>query len=178
MEFNKPQQEVEAAAKSISLLLLDVDGVLTDGRLYFTNTGDEIKSFSTLDGHGIKMLMRSKINVGIITGRTSQLLSKRAGDLGITLLYQGREDKHNVLAAISADTGTPLHAIAYAGDDFPDLPVLRQVGLAFSVPRGHPDVKACAHAITSSEGGAGAVREIADFILRCQDQYEQHLNWT
>ncbi|MFN3165180.1 MAG: KdsC family phosphatase [Pseudohongiellaceae bacterium] len=178
MLFNQPQNEVETAARDITMLLLDVDGVLTDGKLYFSNSGDEIKAFSTLDGHGIKMLMRSGVEVGIITGRTSQLLSKRANDLGITLMYQGREDKHKVLADIVRDTGTPLPAIAYAGDDFPDLPVLRQVGLAFSVPAGHPDVRASVQAVTVARGGEGAVREIADFILRCQDKYQQHLDWT
>ena len=178
MLFNKPQHDVETAAGSIALLLLDVDGVLTDGKLYFSNSGDEIKAFSTLDGHGIKMLMRSGIEVGIVTGRTSQLLSKRAADLGISLLYQGREDKHKVLADIVQDRDTPLAAIAYAGDDFPDLPVMRQVGLAFSVPAGHPDVRASAHAVTGAAGGEGAVREIADFILRCQNKYQQHLDWS
>jgi len=178
MLFNKPQADVENAARRVAILLLDVDGVLTDGRLYFSNSGDEIKAFSTLDGHGIKMLRRSDIEVGIITGRTSQLLAKRAADLGITLLYQGREDKHIVLADIVRDTGIPLQAIAYAGDDFPDLPVMRQVGVAFSVPAGHPDVRTTAHAVTTAQGGVGAVREMADFILRCQDKYQQHLDWT
>ena len=93
MKLNKDLDSLTAAAKKISLLLLDVDGVLTDGRLYFSNSGEEIKAFHCLDGHGIKMLMSVGINVGIISGRNSALLEKRAADLGIELLYQGREDK-------------------------------------------------------------------------------------
>lgn len=175
MQFNFDQQAAHDAAREIRLLLLDVDGVLTDGQLYFTNSGEEMKAFSTLDGHGIKMLRKSGIDVGIITGRTSALLSKRASDLGIELLYQGREDKHNVLQEIIQQQQIDPGAIAFAGDDFPDLPVLKAVGLSFSVPAGHEDVRRVVHAVTSAEGGKGAVREICDFILRCQEKYAQHL---
>lgn len=175
MIFNSDQQTVQDAAREIRLLLLDVDGVLTDGQLYFSNSGEEMKAFSTLDGHGIKMLRKSDIEVGIITGRTSALLGKRAADLGIELLYQGREDKHNVLEEIVQQQRLATSAIAFAGDDFPDLPVLKTVGLSFSVPAGHEDVRSAVHAVTSAEGGKGAVREICDFILRCQDKYAQHL---
>lgn len=175
MLFNLEQQQVQDAAKRISLLLLDVDGVMTDGRLYFSNSGEELKAFSTLDGHGIKMLQQCGVKVGIISGRTSNLLAKRASDLGIELLYQGREDKLNALNEILAQLSLDPEAIAYAGDDFPDLPVMLTVGLAFSVPDGHPDVRQRAHAVTSTGGGSGAVREITDFILQCQDKYQQFL---
>ena len=157
------------------MLLLDVDGVLTDGRLYFTDSGEEMKTFSTLDGHGIKMLIKSGIGVGIITGRTSNIVSKRAADLGIDLLYQGREDKRVVLGEILAQRSLRPEQIAYAGDDFPDLGAMRCAGLAFSVPDGHEDVRSSAHAITTSNAGQGAVREICDFILKCQGKYQQHL---
>lgn len=175
MEFIEDKQFVEAAAKSVAMLLLDVDGVLTDGRLYFTDRGEEIKAFSTLDGHGIKMLLKSGIEVGIITGRTSTIVSKRAADLGIDLLYQGREDKRVVLEEILAQRNLNPEQIAYAGDDFPDLGVMQCVGLAFSVPDGHEEARNNAHAITANNAGHGAVREICDFILKCQGKYQQHL---
>jgi len=164
---NNEEQAVESASK-IKLLLLDVDGILTDGRLYFSNSGEESKAFHSLDGHGIKMLMRAGTPVGIITGRESKLVSKRAADLGIDILYQGREDKIDVLKEIITNNGIAAHAIAYAGDDLPDLPVLQAVGLSFSVPGAHPDVKAAVNAITTRSGGEGAVREITDFILASQ----------
>ena len=164
---NSEGQAIESASK-VRLLLLDVDGILTDGRLYFSNSGEESKAFHSLDGHGIKMLMLAGIPVGIITGRESNIVTKRAADLGIDILYQGREDKIDVLKEIITDKGIDAHAIAYAGDDLPDLPVLQAVGLSFSVPGAHPDVKGAVNAITTRCGGEGAVREITDFILNAQ----------
>ncbi|MBL4581147.1 MAG: HAD hydrolase family protein [Gammaproteobacteria bacterium] len=168
MIFNNGEEQAIESASKIKLLLLDVDGILTDGRLYFSNSGDESKAFHSLDGHGIKMLMHAGIPVGIITGRESKIVTKRAADLGIDILYQGREDKIDVLSEIIAKTGIAADAIAYAGDDLPDLPVLQAVGLSFSVPGAHPDVKGEVTAITSRSGGEGAVREITDFILASQ----------
>ena len=164
---NSEGQAIESASK-VRLLLLDVDGILTDGRLYFSNSGEESKAFHSLDGHGIKMLMLAGIPVGIITGRESNVVTKRAADLGIDILYQGREDKIDVLKEIITNKGIEAHAIAYAGDDLPDLPVLQAVGLSFSVPGAHPDVKGAVIAITTRCGGEGAVREITDFILNAQ----------
>ncbi|MFT7471406.1 MAG: 3-deoxy-D-manno-octulosonate 8-phosphate phosphatase (KDO 8-P phosphatase) [Kiritimatiellia bacterium] len=164
---NSEEQAIESASK-VRLLLLDVDGILTDGRLYFSNSGEESKAFHSLDGHGIKMLMLAGIPVGIITGRESNIVTKRAADLGIDILYQGREDKIDVLKEIIATKGIEAEAIAYAGDDLPDLPVLQAVGLSFSVPGAHPDVKGAVNAITTRCGGEGAVREITDFILNAQ----------
>ncbi|MCH8135037.1 MAG: HAD hydrolase family protein [Proteobacteria bacterium] len=175
MKLNKDLDSLTAAAKKISLLLLDVDGVLTDGRLYFSNSGEEIKAFHCLDGHGIKMLMSVGINVGIISGRNSALLEKRAADLGIELLYQGREDKLKALEEIMASTGLESDQICYVGDDLPDLPVLEAVGLGFSVPQGHPDITAAADAVTENAGGMGAVREITDFLLKSQNKYASFL---
>lgn len=176
MKLNTDLNSLTAAAKKISLLLLDVDGVLTDGRLYFSSTGEEIKAFHSLDGHGIKMLMSAGINVGIISGRKSASLEKRATELGIEILYQGREDKLQALEEIMASTGLETGQICYVGDDLPDLPVLKIVGLSFSVPLGHPDITAAADAITESDGGMGAVREIADFLLKSQNKYETFLS--
>ena len=164
---NSEEQSIESASK-VRLLLLDVDGILTDGRLYFSNSGEESKAFHSLDGHGIKMLMLAGIPVGFITGRESNIVTKRAADLGIDILYQGREDKIDVLKEIITNKGIEAQAIAYAGDDLPDLPVLQAVGLSFSVPGAHPDVKGAVNAITTRCGGEGAVREITDFILNAQ----------
>ena len=175
MLFNNSEKDVIAATQQIKMLLLDVDGVLTDGKLYFSNSGEELKAFSTLDGHGIKMLQQAGIEVGIITGRKSALLERRALDLGINLLIQGREDNDVALAEILAERDITSEQIAYAGDDFPDLPVLKTVGVGFSVPAGHADVKSVVAAITEAAGGAGAVREITDFILRSQNLYSQFL---
>jgi len=175
MKFNQDAKSIKALAASVKLLLLDVDGVLTDGRLYFSNSGEEIKSFHTLDGHGIKMLMSIGVDVGIITGRQSEIVRKRCADLGIKLAYQGREDKLKVLHEIVKERALPLHAIAYAGDDLPDRPVLQAVGLSFSVPAGHASVKTVVHAITDAPGGQGAVREITDFLLEAHGAYEAFL---
>ncbi|PCJ25006.1 MAG: 3-deoxy-manno-octulosonate-8-phosphatase KdsC [SAR86 cluster bacterium] len=172
MKFNSSSESIINAAQQIKLLLLDVDGILTDGRLYFSSTGEEIKAFHSLDGHGIKMLMSSGISVGIITGRKSELVEKRCADLGIDLLYQGREDKLNALNEICERTQIAPQHICYAGDDLPDLPVLKAVGLGFSVPGGHPSIKAAVHAVTETRGGEGAVREITDFLLHAQGKLE------
>ena len=168
MHFSENEEHSIESASKIRLLLLDVDGILTDGKIYFSNSGEESKAFHSLDGHGIKMLIRAGIPVGIITGRESNIVTNRASDLGIDILYQGREDKIDALREIIANTGIPADAIAYAGDDLPDLPVLRAVRLSFSVPGAHPDLKSAVNAITTCSGGEGAVREITDFILSSQ----------
>ena len=168
MYFSDNKEHSIESASKIRLLLLDVDGILTDGKIYFSNSGEESKAFHSLDGHGIKMLISAGIPVGIITGRESNIVTNRASDLGINILYQGREDKIDALREIIANTGIPADAIAYAGDDLPDLPVLQAVRLSFSVPGAHPDLKSAVNAITTSSGGEGAVREITDFILSSQ----------
>lgn len=168
MLFNKDQTLVENLASKIKLLVLDVDGVLTDGKLYFSNAGEELKTFHTLDGHGIKMLQAAGIEVGIITGRNSKIVEHRAQNLGIELLLQGREDKLQALSEILVDQNLDLEDVAYAGDDLPDLGAIEKAGIGFSVPNAHEDVKQGADAITSYQGGNGAVREITDFILKNQ----------
>ena len=112
MQFNLEQESLKFSASKIRLLALDVDGVLTDGRLYFSNSGEETKAFHSLDGHGIKMLLSAGVDVGIITGRTSLLVEKRAKDLGIEILYQGREDKLQALNEIVANKDYPLEQVA------------------------------------------------------------------
>lgn len=162
-------------AKDIRLLVLDVDGVLTDGRLYFSNSGEEMKSFHTLDGQGIKSLRSTGVEVGIITGRSSELVARRAGDLGIHLLIQGREDKFIALNEMLEHFACPLSNIAFMGDDYPDLTVMTKVGLSISVPNGHPELLARAHFITKRHGGTGAVREVCDLIMQAQGTYQSLL---
>ncbi|MAX07823.1 MAG: KdsC family phosphatase [Pseudohongiellaceae bacterium] len=175
MQSNLEQESLKNAASKIKLLALDVDGVLTDGRLYFSNSGEETKAFHSLDGHGIKMLLSTGVDVGIITGRTSLLVEKRAKDLGIEIIYQGREDKLQAINEIVADKDYPLEEVAYVGDDLPDLPAIQSVGLGFSVPNGHSDVRAAAAAVTLSAGGSGAVREITDFIIKSQNKNDNFI---
>ncbi len=148
-------------ARNIRLLLLDVDGVLSDGRIYYTEGGDEIKAFHIQDGLGIKLLQRHGIEVGIITGRTSSLLGRRAAELGIELVVQGREDKLAALREVVDADNCPPEAIAFMGDDLPDLPVMRRVGLAMTVANCAAAVAVHAHWQSSRNGGEGAVREAA-----------------
>lgn len=155
-------------ALSIRLLLLDVDGVLTDGRIYYSEKGDELKAFNIQDGLGIKLLQRQGIAVGIITGRSSCLLARRATELGIDRVIQGREDKRAALDELLVDHPLPLEAVAFMGDDLPDLPVMRSVGLALTVADCASAVVDIAHWQASRRGGEGAVREAAEFILAAQ----------
>lgn len=167
--------ELRERAARIKLFLLDVDGVLTDGRLYFGNNGEEFKSFSTLDGQGIKALQKTGVKVGIITGRTSNLVARRASDLGITILIQGREDKWEALQEILLDHPFALDDIAFMGDDWPDLSVMTRVGLAFTVANAHATVSAQAHWQSSERGGEGAVRAACDLIMHAQGTFEAAL---
>lgn len=168
--------ELHTRAQRIKLFLLDVDGVLTDGRLYFSNQGDEFKTFSTLDGHGIKMLQKSGVKVGIITGRTSNLVAKRASDLGIPILVQGREDKWDALQEILKEHPFSLEDIAFMGDDWPDLTVMCRVGLALTPANGHPTVVERSHWQSQARGGEGAVREACDMLMNAQNTFDQLLD--
>ncbi len=150
---------------------LDVDGVLSDGRLYFSSAGEEIKAFHAHDGHGLKMLLEAGIEVVIITSRASPILERRCGDLGIRHLRQGAGDKLAVAREFLARGGFAAEQFCFAGDDLIDLPVLLAAGLAVAVPNGHQDVRGRCHLVTSLPGGHGAVREISDFLLRCQGLY-------
>ena len=173
------QREVLDKTKAIKLLVLDVDGVLSDGKLYFSNSGDELKAFSTLDGQGIKMLQRSGVEVAIITGRQSELVARRAQNLGITQLVQGREDKLAALDEMRATTGLDYPQIAYLGDDLPDLAAIRKVGLGMTVANGHRFVAEHADWQTRAAGGSGAVREACELIMQGQGTlkgaWEQYL---
>lgn len=155
-------------ARNVRLVILDVDGVLTDGGLLFDNEGNEYKTFNSLDGHGIRMLLESGIQVAIITGRQSDLVEHRMRDLGVSLVYQGYRDKRPALVELLEKTNLQVDQLAYLGDDLPDLPVMNQVGLAVAVQNAHYFVKKHADWITEASGGSGAVREATDFILKAQ----------
>jgi 3-deoxy-D-manno-octulosonate 8-phosphate phosphatase (KDO 8-P phosphatase) len=159
-------------ARAIRLLVLDVDGVLTDGRLWYGNDGAELKAFDIQDGLGIKLLMRGGVDVAIITGRTSALVARRGAELGIRRVVQGREDKLVALNELCAELGIGLAEIAYMGDDLPDLSAIRAVGLGITVANGHEAVVPHAALQTRRNGGNGAVREICDLLLRAQGKFD------
>jgi 3-deoxy-D-manno-octulosonate 8-phosphate phosphatase (KDO 8-P phosphatase) len=161
-----------AAAKKIKLLLLDVDGVLTDGHLYYGNNGEELKAFDIQDGLGIKLLQRAGVQVGIITGRVSKLLQRRADELGISPVVQGREDKLTALGELLETMDIKMDEIAFMGDDLPDLAVINRVGLGMTVANGSATVAASAIWQTSRCGGSGAVREAAEMILAAQGKLD------
>ena len=157
-----------ARIKPLRLVAFDVDGVLTDGGLYLSDSGEEFKRFNSLDGHGLKMLKASGVELAIITGRTSRCVELRAGNLGITRLYQGVEDKLATMQALLAELKLPPEAAAFMGDDVVDLPVMRRVGLALSVPDAPQVVRDHAHYVSQRDAGHGAVREVCELILGAQ----------
>jgi len=163
---------IKEKAKNIQLLALDVDGVMTDGKIYFSAQGDELKAFSILDGQGIKTLINNNIQVAIITGRTSPLTARRARDLGIEHILQGREDKKVALQELSNELEISFDNIAYVGDDLPDLSAIIHSGLGITVPNAHYFVKENADYCTSVTGGLGAVREVCDLILSAKGLLE------
>ena len=165
VNFNSDINQAAEAARKIRLLALDVDGILTDGRLYYSNKGEELKAFHVLDGHGIKTLQENRIEVAIITGRTSNILKQRASELGVAKVHQGVADKLSVLNLIMEKHSYSTDEVAYAGDDLPDLSALQAVGLSFSVPNAHPRIKKVVDIVTNMQGGWGAVREMSDFII-------------
>ncbi|MFO7982901.1 MAG: HAD-IIIA family hydrolase [Desulfuromonadales bacterium] len=156
----------------IRLLLLDVDGVMTDGRIVYDNNGVESKAFDVKDGHGLKLLQRSGIRVGIITGRRSQVVEKRAEELQIDILYQGAKEKIIPYREILDQLGLQSDEIAYVGDDLVDLPILTEVGFAATVADASEDVKPFVHYVCRNRGGRGAVREICDLLLKKTGRWE------
>ncbi|MBD9653831.1 MULTISPECIES: HAD family hydrolase [unclassified Pseudomonas] len=154
--------------QAIRLAIFDVDGVLTDGKLYFLVDGSEFKTFNTLDGQGIKMLINSGVRTAIISGRKTPVVERRAQNLGIQHLYQGREDKLDVLDELLAELGLTYEQVAYLGDDLPDLPVIRRVGLGMAVASANQFVREHAHGVTQARGGEGAAREFCELIMRGQ----------
>lgn len=158
---------------AVRVLLLDVDGVLTDGSIVYPADGREIKCFHAKDGLGIRLLMDAGIQVGIVTGRSSEALVHRCRNLGITLIFDGVKDKGAVLEEVLARTGATPEETAFAGDDLPDIPLMRRVGFSAAVADAHEAVRQEADMVTLREGGKGAVREICEAILKARGSWEK-----
>jgi len=169
-----PPRALLNRARPIRLLLLDVDGVLTDGRILYDADGRELKSFHIHDGLGINRLRNEGCLVGFLSGRASSAVERRAKELDVTIVYQGVEDKLAVYERILADQRVNDFEVAYVGDDLPDLPVLGRVGLAIAVASAHPDLFQAVHWITGRAGGEGAVREVTDLLLRARGVQPPH----
>ena len=167
------RNEIERRAARVRLLLLDCDGVLTDGRITPVEGGEELKSFHTHDGHGLVMLHRAGLRSGIISGRTSRLVELRARDLGVSFVRQGALDKIEVFESLLAEAGVDPKHVAYVGDDVVDIPLMRRCGLAVAVADATPDTRAAAHHVTRLPGGFGAVREVCELILRAQGRWDE-----
>ena len=166
-------KEVERRAVGVRLLLLDCDGVLTDGRITPVEGGEELKSFHTHDGHGLVMLHRAGLRTGIISGRTSRLVELRAADLGISFVRQGALNKIEVFESLLAEAGEEPSRVAYVGDDVVDIPLMRRCGLAIAVADATPDTRDAAHHVTRLPGGHGAVREVCELILKAQSRWDE-----
>lgn len=166
-------ESVTHRASLIRLVLFDVDGVLTDGRLFLDDTGRETKAFHSRDGHGLKMLQTTGVEVGIITGRTSRVVELRAAELNIRHLFQGCRDKLPVYDQLVGEYGLDPKAVAFVGDDVVDLPVMTRVGLAVAPHDAHHLVKQRAHWVTPSLGGQGAARDVCELIMEAQGNYEK-----
>jgi 3-deoxy-D-manno-octulosonate 8-phosphate phosphatase (KDO 8-P phosphatase) len=164
-------------AKKLKLLILDVDGVLTDGRLFFDNEGTEYKCFHARDGHGIKLLRQTGVEVAVISGRNSNSVALRMKSLGIVHVYQGHENKQNAFAELLEKAGVTPEQTAHVGDDLLDLPIMMKVGLAIAVSDANFAVKERADWCTALPGGLGAVREVCDLIMQAQGNFEKVLDF-
>jgi 3-deoxy-D-manno-octulosonate 8-phosphate phosphatase (KDO 8-P phosphatase) len=162
----------EQRAAVLCLMVFDVDGVMTDGRLYYAEGDQEYKAFHTLDGKGLKMLQEAGLTLAIITGRRSGIVRRRAEELGITYLFEGVEDKRACLFALLEDLRLPASAAGYMGDDLIDLPAMLACGFSAAPANAHPLVRAQAGHVSAAKGGEGAVREICDFILAAQGKLD------
>lgn len=165
-------RELTERIKGIRLLIFDVDGVLTDGRIVYTDGGVEIKAFDVRDGHGIKLVMRCGMDVALITARQSGVVDHRAKDLGIDIVYQGMKDKLKAFDEILDKKSLRPEAAAYVGDDIIDLPVLKRAGFSCAVSDAVDEVKEAVDYVASKPGGRGAVREICELILKAQSRWD------
>ena len=167
-----PSAEVERRAAGVRLLLMDCDGVLTDGRITPVEGGDERKSFHTRDGHGLVLLHRAGLRSGIISGRSSALVAMRASDLGVAYVRQGALDKLEVFEELLSEAGFAPAEVAYVGDDVVDIPLMLRSGLAVAVADATEETRAAAHYVTRLPGGFGAVREVCELILKAQGRWD------
>ena len=167
--------QVYLKARAVRLAIFDVDGVLTDGGLHYSESGEETKVFDVRDGHGMKMLQASGVALAIITSRTSLCVARRAENLGIDHVFQGVEDKVTAFQAVTASLSIDPLACAYMGDDWVDLPVLIRCGLALSVPEAPAAVRERVHYVTRARGGRGAAREACELIMQAQGTFDTQL---
>jgi 3-deoxy-D-manno-octulosonate 8-phosphate phosphatase (KDO 8-P phosphatase) len=168
-------EDVLQRARQVRVVVFDVDGVLTDGSLFFGDDGQEYKAFYSRDGHGMKMLQRSGVEIGVITGRTSQVVLHRMANLGVSRVYQGQIEKLPSFLSLLEDLDLEPGQAAFVGDDVVDLPVMRRVGLAIAVQDAHPLVKEHAHWCTGRPGGRGAARDVCEFIMETQGTLDRQL---
>ncbi len=177
MAGSRSSRTLLARAKKIRVLLMDVDGVLTDGRVWLASwpdgTAHEIKGFDAYDGQGLMLARTMGLRTGVITGRDSAAMTRRAKELGLEFVYQGQAAKVAAFEEILAKSGARAEEVCYMADDLPDLPVLRRVGLAVAVANASAEVKKAAHYVTKHNGGAGAVREVVELILKAQGKWAQ-----
>jgi 3-deoxy-D-manno-octulosonate 8-phosphate phosphatase (KDO 8-P phosphatase) len=169
---NISEKELFKIAKEVRFLILDVDGVLTDGGIILDNEGNEFKTFHVRDGHGIKMLIRAGIHVAIITGRHSKVVERRAHELGVTELFQKCYNKRVAYKQIAEKYSLSDNEIAYVGDDIVDIPILKKAGFSVVVADADDEVKAAAMMVTKMRGGRGAVREVCDFLLKAKGLWQ------
>jgi 3-deoxy-D-manno-octulosonate 8-phosphate phosphatase (KDO 8-P phosphatase) len=164
--------DLKEKIRKIKLLVLDVDGVMTDGSIVYDDSGLESKAFDVKDGHGIKLLERGGVKTALLTGRTSNVVEHRAKDLGIELVYQGCKDKGKAFEELLSRTSLDAGEVAFVGDDLVDLPVLKRAGLSVTVPDAVEEVKGRVDYVTQRPGGRGAVREVVEVILKAQGKWE------
>ena len=166
------EAEIRQRAARVKLLLMDCDGVLTDGHIWILENGEDQKAFHTRDGLGIELLHRAGLMSGVISGRTSSALERRAQSLRVSYLWQGRDDKREAFADTLAQARVSSEEVAFVGDDLTDLPLMAQAGLAVAVADAVAEVRERAHYVTAANGGNGAIREVVEFILKAQDRWD------
>jgi len=169
-------QDILTKARKTKLVIFDIDGVMTDGRLFFGDDGQEYKAFHSLDGHGLRLLLENGVQAAVITGRTSKVVEHRMKNLGIDLIYQGYRDKTPALAELVQQTGVPADQMAFVGDDVVDLPIMTRVNFSIAVQNAHPFVKQHAHWVTQRAGGQGAVRDVCELILEAKGLLDDLFN--
>ncbi|WP_194439454.1 3-deoxy-manno-octulosonate-8-phosphatase KdsC [Vibrio fluminensis] len=172
--YGQVDSDILEIAKDIKLLICDVDGVFSDGLIYMGNNGEELKTFHTRDGYGVKSLMNAGIEIAIITGRRSQIVENRMKALGISLIYQGQDDKVKAYEDICQKLNISPEHTGYIGDDLIDWPVMEKVALKVCVADGHPLLVQRANYVTNIRGGHGAVREVCDLILQARNELDAH----
>lgn len=175
MDTSHPETPLSQRLARLKLMAFDVDGVLTDGRLYYTDSGTEIKAFHTLDGQGVKMLSDAGLKIGLITARRSEVVERRARDLGVHFCFQGATAKEVAFGEMLDELKLEPAQAGYMGDDLLDLPVLIRAGFAATVPAAPADVQTRCHYVARLPGGGGAAREVCEMILRAQGGYDKLL---